>query len=230
MVHAQRKLTSSSNNVSSTVANRMQRNSGLALLAATMVAACAPPQPKPRTVFEFKEDGIAREGVLTRCNKDREATLADAECANARRASAAIALEAERAREAELERASEGKLLALREREALRAAAEQDAAAAALAGAEAAYEARWRNSGALPESERDPASPPATFGAPIGPVLPSMRESALFDVFAEGADPLGRRSLEIAAAEPPANELTIETPELAFTDIALVPRPFRDEP
>jgi hypothetical protein len=75
------------------------------------LAACAP-QPEPRTALEFMEDGLARDGVLARCNQDREATLADAECANARRAAAAVALEAERGREPELERESEVKLAA----------------------------------------------------------------------------------------------------------------------
>ena len=66
------------------------------------------------------------------------------------------------------------------------------------------------------------------FGAPVGTVMPSMTESTLFDVYAEGADPLGRRSLEVAAAEPPANDLRIETPPLELAELAVVPRPFRD--
>ena len=59
------------------------------------------------------DDGFARDGVLTRCNQDRDATSNDVECANARRAAAAIALEAERARAGQLERQSEGARLAL---------------------------------------------------------------------------------------------------------------------
>ena len=121
------------------------------------------------------DDGLAREGVLTRCNENRDETLTDEECANARRAAAAIALEAERARAPQLEQESEAKLLAMRDREGRQAAAEQDAGAA-----------------------------PA-FGAPLGTVMPSMTASS-FDVYAEGADPLGRRTLEVAAAEPPPNE------------------------
>jgi hypothetical protein len=109
----------SSKNVSAQVASRRQRESGLglragiALLVAAALTACAPPQPEPRTVLDFMDDGLAREGVLTRCNQNRDATLADEECANARRASAAVALVAERARESGLERESETKLLAL---------------------------------------------------------------------------------------------------------------------
>ena len=62
------------------------------------------------------DDGFAREGVLTRCNQNRDETLNDAECINARRAAATIALQAERARAPELEQRSEAKLVALRDR------------------------------------------------------------------------------------------------------------------
>jgi hypothetical protein len=161
------------------------------------LAACAP-QPAPRSVIDFMDDGLAREGVLIRCNESREQTVADLECVNARRAEATIALEAERARAPQLEQASEAKLLALRERDSLQGAAQQDAAAA-----------------------------PA-FGAPLGAVMPSM-SSPSFDVYAAGADPLGRRTLEIAAAEPPANDLVIASPQLDRTDLQVVPRPFRDD-
>lgn len=64
------------------------------------------------------DDGFAREGVLTRCNQNRDETLNDEECNNARRAAATIALEAERARAPELEQRSEAKLVALRDRAA----------------------------------------------------------------------------------------------------------------
>ena len=127
------------------------------------------------------EDGLARDGVLTRCNQDRDATLTDVECANARRAAAAVALEVERAR------------------------------------------ADRRNSG-----EQDVvASTVPAFGAPAGAVMPST--SPLFDVYAEGAEPFGRRSLEIEAAQPPANNFEIDSPKLVLTDLAVVPRPFRSD-
>jgi hypothetical protein len=161
----------------------------LALLMAAALAACAP-QPEPRTAYDFMEDGLARDGVLTRCNQNRDATLTDEECANARRAAAAVALEAERAREPALERASEAKLVALRQRDAREAPAEQ-----AVADADV----------------------PA-FGAPVGAVMPSM--SSAFDVYADGTDPLGRRAFEVENVEPPTNELRIqpelELPELAI--------------
>ncbi len=173
------------------------------------------------------DDGLAREGVLTRCNQNRDATVTDEECANARRAAAALALEADRARAPDLEQASESKLLALREREAQVAAAEQQAVTEARAAAEAAYEAQWKD----PSSPRAPAGSPSSapaFGAPVGAVMPSMSQATLFDVYAEGADPLGRRSLEIAAAEPPANDVPIERPQIELGELAVVPRPFRD--
>ena len=64
-------------------------------------------------------------------------------------------------------------------------------------------------------------------GAPVGAVMPSMTESTLFDVYADGARPLGRPTIEVADAEPPANTLAIEAPQLAVTDLKIVPRPFR---
>jgi hypothetical protein len=195
-------------------------------LLATVLAACAP-EPEPRTVLDFMDDGYAREGVLTRCNQNRDETLIDEECANARRAAAAIVLEAERARAGELEQESEAKLLALRERQARQDAAEQDAAAAARAAAEAAYEARWRGSPG-PRTAAAPNPAPA-FGAPVGPVLPSMTDSTLFDVYADGAEPLGRPVFQIEAVQPPPNELVIASPRIEMTDLAVVPRPFRDE-
>jgi hypothetical protein len=217
--------------VSVPVANRRHRElkAGLGAvvvpLLAAALAACAP-DPKPRTVYDFMEDGYAREGVLARCNRNRDATLSDEECANARRAAAAIAVEAERARAPRLEQESEAKLLALREREARRAAAEREAANAALIAAEAAYEARWN----APSGSRGGAAAPAApaFGAPVGPVMPSMDRSVAFDLHAEGAEPLGRPTFEVAAAEPPQNELVIAAPELEIPELAGIPRPFRD--
>jgi hypothetical protein len=194
-------------------------------LLAAVLAACAP-QPEPRTVIDFMDDGFAREGVLTRCNQDRDATLTDEECANARRAAAAIALEAERARAPGLEQESEAKLVAMRDREAARVEAEHDARAAANAAAEAAYEARWPESAPRP-ADGSAASQAPAFGAPVGSVMPSMSRSPSFAVYADGSDPLNRRGIEIAEAEPPPNDLVIAEPELEITELAVVPRPFR---
>jgi hypothetical protein len=174
------------------------------------------------------EDGYAREGVLTRCNRNRDETLSNEECANARRAAGALAIEAERARAPGLEQESEAKLLALREREALRNEAQQDEAAAARVAAELAYEARW-NDPAGPRLAGSEQSVAPAFGAPVGSVMPSMSQSLAFDVYPEGNDPLGRPSLELAAAEPPSNELVIATPRLEIADLAVIPRPFRDD-
>jgi hypothetical protein len=196
------------------------------LLLVAVVAACAP-APEPRSVLDFMDDGLARDGVLARCNEDRDATLGEIECENARRAAATLAAETDRGRSRDLERESERKLVALRERTDQQAAAERAAAAASRAAAEATYEARWRDpSGPRAASADGNASAPA-FGAPVGPLMPSMTESTLFDVYAEGADPLGRRSIEVAAAEPPANDLQIASPELELVELAIIQRPFR---
>jgi hypothetical protein len=220
-------------NVSPPVAIRIQQELTLALrtsavLLVAVVAACAPP-PEPRSVLDFMEDGLARDGVLARCNGDHDETLSEIECDNARRAAATLAAEADRGRNQDLERESERKLVALRERAERQAAVERAAAAAARAAAEAAYEARWRDpSGPRTAPAGEPAAAPA-FGAPVGPLMPSMTESTLFDVYAEETDPLGRRSLEVAAAEPPANDLQIATPELELAELAIIPRPFRTD-
>jgi hypothetical protein len=172
-------------NVSAPVAIRRHRESGFRLrasltpLLAVVLAACSP-KPEPRTVFDFMDDGLARDGVLARCNQNREETLDDEECSNARRAAATIALEAERARAPELEQQSEAKLLALRDRQSVEPTAD--------------------------------ASSGAAFGSPVGSMLPSMS-----------------RSLEIEV-EPPSNELVIAAPPLDVPELAVVPRPFLDEP
>jgi len=161
----------------------------VAPLLAAALAACAP-DPEPRTVSDFMDDGLAREGVLARCNRDREETLTDEECANARRATAAIALRAERDRAPALEQESEAKLLALRERAAIQTAAERDAQTAARAAIEAAYEARWRDP-AGPRTAGTSPSPAPAFGSPVGTVMPSMSSSDSFAVYAEDTDHLG---------------------------------------
>jgi hypothetical protein len=172
-------------------------------LLAVALAACAP-KPQPRTFLDFMDDGFAREGVLTRCNQNREATLNDEECANARRAAAAIALEAERARAPALEERSEAKLAALRER--------QD---------------RQANAGVEPTDSGAPPADSSSFGAPVGPVLPSISRSPTFDVYADGSDPRAPRAIEVEA-EPPSNDLVI-APRLDVPGLAVVPRPFKDD-
>ena len=101
-------------------------------------------------------------------------------------------------------------------------------AAAARVAAEIAYEARW-NDPAGPRLPGSAQTPAPAFGTPVGAVMPSMSDSLAFDVYPEGNEPLGRPSLEVAAAEPPSNELVIATPRLEIADLAVIPRPFRDE-
>lgn len=130
---------------------------GLAVLSAACV------KPEPRRFEEFMDDSIAREGTLARCNRDREETSNDIECANARRAASAVALVQERERRVELERESERKLAELRAQIERRDRAKREAMAAALAAAEAAYEAQWAEEGLEPGHEGDefePVQPP----------------------------------------------------------------------
>jgi len=164
------------------------------LLLAAVVVACAPPQPEPRSVLDFMEDGLARDGVLTRCNRDRDEALDEVECANARRAATTLALEAERVRAAEFDRESERKLAAMRNH--------QDSLDSGVG------------------SNGAPA-----FGTPVGRVMPSMAE---LEVYAEAA-PLGRHNVEVAAAEPPSNELEAFAPEIELADVTVIPRPFRTD-
>lgn len=156
-------------------------------LLAAALSACAP-KPEPRTVLDFMDDGFAREGVLTRCNQNREETLNDKECINARRAAATIALEAERARAPELEQRSEAKLVALRDRQ-----------------------------GAAESAGRASNDATPTFGSPLGPVLPSMSHDDSLDASA-GTELLGPRAIEINAEPPPNDIVIappIDVPELA---------------
>lgn len=108
---------------------------------AVLVAACA--EPPPRSFHDFMDDRIAREGVLARCERDREARD-DIECANARRAATTIALRRERERRETLARESERKIRALRERVERREAA----AAEAEAAARRAYDEQWASGAA----------------------------------------------------------------------------------
>jgi hypothetical protein len=198
------------------------RAAGMVLMFAGLGAACQGPQPAARTYFDFMDDGIARDGVLARCNQDRDATLNDVECSNARRAAAAIALDQERARSERFARQSERKLAALRDRTVREQQAEEESEAVARADAEAAYERLWRK----PDSQQAPAADGATpdsvsaFGAPLGPLLPSIiaDDPALSD-----GRPPSRPPFTAAAIEPPSNAVEIVRPEVRREDMALVP-------
>ena len=125
--------------------------------------------------------------------ENREETLTDEECANARRAAAAIALEAERARAPAARAGVRSQVARAARARGASGGGRAGCAAAARAAAEAAYEARWR----------DPAGP-RTAGASPALRRPSERrryrhavdvELASFDVYAEDTDPLGRPTL-----------------------------------
>jgi hypothetical protein len=202
----------------------------MAIVLAGLVAACSPPQQEPRNFFFFMEDGLAREGVLARCNVDREAASRDIECANARRAAAAIGAYEQREQSSRLERASERKLLALRNRLESDLLRQQSADTAARVAAEQAYELQWKDPSAPHESPGVTLSPDEVpvFGAPLGPMLPSMNESSLFDGYAESQRP-ARPNFEVAAIEAPASVVPVVPPELLLVEIR-IPRSFRTAP
>jgi hypothetical protein len=124
-----------------------------------VLGACEQPLP-PRSFQDFMDDRIAREGTLTRCDEDREAANTDIECANARRASASIALRLERERREEFERESERKMaelrLEMRERERIA----REAALEAARAEREAYEAIFRERNELIAPGLAPAGQP----------------------------------------------------------------------
>jgi hypothetical protein len=166
---------------------------GALMVLAGLVAACQGSQPGGRTFYDFKEDSVARDGVLSRCDRAPDATANDLECVAARRAAAAVALEQERTRSDGLDRQSERKLVALRDRSARQEQGEQ---AAITPGAPA-------------------------FGAPIGSVLPSMSNSASADPY-EVQFP-GRPSFELGEIAPPSSKIEIVQPTLKPEDVAVHP-------
>ena len=90
------------------------------------------------------EDRIAMDGTIAHCNQNPEATINDIECANARRASVAIALRQERERHEALELESERKLEALRNEMVERERIVRETTLAAARAEREAYEALWR--------------------------------------------------------------------------------------
>ena len=166
---------------------------GAVMVLAGLLAACQGPQPGARTVFDFKEDSVARDGVLSRCDNGGEASANDQECIAARRVAAAIALEQERSRTGGLERQSERKLVALRDRDP---------------------------NG--PRTATAPTGAAPAFGAPLGRVLPSIGDSVSLDPLGTVPLP-GRPSFQLGQVEPPASEIEIEPPKLSPEDIAVVP-------
>jgi hypothetical protein len=187
---------------------------GLLVLAAGLLAACEAPKPVQRTYFEFMEDDIAREGVLARCNLDRDATSSDVECVNARRAAATLAFQEDRVRREQLERESQRKLLAMRARVAREAEAQADEEAAAREASKQAYERRWPGDGNAVVGDEPGAT--AAFGAPLGPVLPSIAESS-FDFHPEPKE-AAEPQPELA---PPSEDSPADAPEHDVAELAL---------
>ena len=123
------------------------------VLAGVLAACQGSQQPGARTFYDFKEDSVARDGVLSRCDSAPDTSASDLECIAARRAAAAVAVEQERSRTDGFDRQSERKLVALRDRSAR---SEQSGEASAAAPA---------------------------YGAPLGRVLPSMDNTASADPY-----------------------------------------------
>jgi hypothetical protein len=177
------------------------------LAVTAWVAACQQPA-KSRSYEFFMEDGLAREGVLARCNQDRKASVDNQECENARRAAATVGASGERERSENYERQSSRKLEELRDRSARQQQAEQQAAAAAKAAEKEAYEAQWR--------DKDGAT--ATGAGPISDNSADDRESL--------SQLPARPELKIAAIDPPKGDVQPQKPEIEHA--AVIPRPFRD--
>jgi len=141
------------------IANSWWRQPRRAVLSAGIVGFCllsvaCEPQLPPRSFQEFMDDRIAREGTLTRCEQDRDAANNDIECANARRASSAIALRLERERREELERESARKIAELRLEMAERERIAREAALEAARAEREAYEQIWRERNELVAAPR----------------------------------------------------------------------------
>jgi hypothetical protein len=139
------------------------------------------------------------EGTLARCNQDRDRTLNDIECANARRAASALALRIEQQRRQDLERESERRLAELRDQLARKERSEREALAAAAAAKEAAYEALWKaegappapneNDGSVPLSQIDPSLPVANPANPANPADRVLELQFAPRPFRESAEP-----------------------------------------
>lgn len=196
------------------------RAASAVVFLAAVTAACD--RQAPRTFNDFMEDPIARDGAIARCNQDRDAAVNDIECANARRAAAAVAVREERERNEALAAESERKLRELRlelERaeEAARLAAEE-----AAAKARAEYEAQWNAAEEPDEQQASAPSPPRETAAPVASIA--------------GPPVLPRRAAPAADLLPSPNpgpgELALSPPDDALSDQSgtergIVPRPFR---
>lgn len=119
-----------------------------------LLAGCE--EAPPRTFADFMEDRIAMDGTIAYCNENREETLNNIECANARRASVAIALRQERERREAFEIESARKLEALRAEMAERERIVRETTLAAARAEREAYERMWRGEVQGPVMEPPP--------------------------------------------------------------------------
>ncbi len=197
---------------------RSSARGGMAIVLAVgaLLAACIE-EPQPRSFTEFMDDGIAREGVLIRCNEDRVATVKDPECVNARRAAAAIAAQEDEQQRAELDAQSEARLLAVRQRYDDQQAAERQAEIAAVVEEELAYESQWVDtSGEDPQAVAAPAHTPmeskSTAQVPsLEPVvLPASVRPPLTTIrLPRGVRPIELKPIEDEPAEPRLEEIVL---------------------
>ena len=205
-----------------------RRRFGAVLLACLACVACVE-EPPPRSFVEFMDDSLAREGVLARCNTDREATAYDVECVNARRAAAAIAAQDEPGKRERLEAQSEARLRAARQRADAQLAAERQAVLAAEAERQQEYEAQFEEAQPVEATTAAAAqqsplvSPAAVYPAPVeaAPVeaapaesttpllepvtLPSSVRAPLTTV----SLPRGVKPMEYAPPEPKLEEIVV---------------------
>jgi hypothetical protein len=186
-------------------------------------AGCA--KPLPRTFTQFMEDRIAMEGVLARCNQNRDETQDDLECANARRAAMAIALREERERREELERESERKLAALRAEFERRERVAREAVAEAEAAKLAAYEAQWERKGTDPAAMPDSTTPDSMTPDSTTPDVAAPEGLGSAPVTPAPVEPTPAGSLD--APVPGGGATPVVAPAQA-SEASALPRPFKN--
>jgi len=86
----------------------------IAISTVSLLCACAPEEPPPRSVKEFVESPILLEAAMVRCAQDRSRTKYDPECVNARDAANRLAVAEEEKRREDLESQFERKRKQLR--------------------------------------------------------------------------------------------------------------------
>ena len=208
----------------------MRKRSGLrcgkvaALVAFVSLGACVD-EPPPRSFTEFMDDNIAREGVLARCNEDREATVDELECINARRAAAAIAAIADAEQRGSLEAQSEARRLAARQRAQAQQDAARQAAEQAEADAQAEYEAQFAQADAA-QADVAPVDEVNTAVVPPAPqAVDSGSTAAGTDVLAPISLPSSIRTpLTTVALPRSARQIEYTPPEPALQEITLPSR------